>query len=46
MPALDDRSLFDTAPVAVNFDGEDVQAREARRRVAWTPARTVTAEDE
>jgi hypothetical protein len=45
MPVLDDRILFDAAPVAVSFDGEDVQAREARRRVAWTPARIVTAED-
>jgi hypothetical protein len=44
LPALDDRSLFDSRPVAVNFDGEDIQTREARRRVAWTPARIVTAE--
>lgn len=44
VPALDDRNLFDTAPVAVNFDGENLQARESRRRVAWTPARIVTAE--
>lgn len=44
VPALDDRNLFDAAPVAVNFDGEDLQARETRRRMAWTPARIVTAE--
>jgi hypothetical protein len=46
VPALDDRTLFDAAPVAVNLDGEDLQAREGRRRVAWTPARIVTAQDE
>lgn len=45
VPALDDRSLFDAAPVAVNFDGEDIQARESRRRLAWTPARIVTAKE-
>jgi hypothetical protein len=44
LPALDDRSLFDAAPVAVNFDGEDIPAREGRRRIAWTPTRIVTAE--
>ncbi|HEX5239357.1 MAG TPA: hypothetical protein VFW39_12950 [Sphingomicrobium sp.] len=44
LPALDDRRLFDTAPVAVNFDGEDIRARESRRRVAWTPARIASAE--
>jgi hypothetical protein len=28
----------------VNFDGEDIPAREARRRAGWTPARIVTAQ--
>ena len=46
LPALDERSLFDSARVAVNFDGETVQERETRRRAAWTPASIVTAEDE
>src|ERR1700761_9524662 len=41
LPALDDRRLFDAAPVSVNFDDEDVLAREARRRMGWTPARVV-----
>jgi len=42
LPALDERSLFDAQPLAVNFDAEDVPAREARRRMAWTPAFVVT----
>jgi len=45
LPALDDRSLFDSAPAAVSFDGESVEAREARRRVAWTPARIQLADE-
>jgi hypothetical protein len=44
LPALDDRRLFDSAPVAVNSDADDRRARENRRRMAWTPARIVTAE--
>jgi hypothetical protein len=43
LPALDDRGLFDTAPVPVDFDGEDIPAREARRRAGWTPAGIVIA---
>lgn len=39
VPALDERARFATAPVAVDFDDEDVAAREARRRANWTPAR-------
>jgi len=39
VPALDARELFDAPPVDVDFDGEDVAAREARRRMHWTPAR-------
>ena len=45
VPALDDRSLFDAAPVAVNSDGDDLEAREGRRRLGWTPARIVTADN-
>ena len=41
VPALDDRALFDAAPVAVDFEGENVAEREARRRVNWTPAQIV-----
>jgi hypothetical protein len=39
VPALDAREQFAGAPVIVDFDGEDVPAREARRRANWTPAR-------
>lgn len=42
VPALDARDKFDATPVMVDFDGEDVPAREARRRANWTPARVVT----
>ena len=42
VPALDDRALFSGASVEVDFDGEDVAAREARRRISWTPAEIVT----
>lgn len=43
VPALDDRALFNGQPIAVDFSGEDVAAREARRRSTWTPAEIVTA---
>ncbi|MDB5673742.1 MAG: hypothetical protein JWM65_724 [Sphingomonas bacterium] len=42
VPALDARERFSGAAVCVDFDGEDVAAREARRRLNWTPARIVT----
>jgi hypothetical protein len=45
VPALDDRALFDATPVPVDFDGEDIPAREARRRANWTPALIVTPID-
>jgi hypothetical protein len=35
--ALDRRDDFDGPPAPVDFDGEDVAARLARRRVRWTP---------
>lgn len=38
VPALDDREAFGVAPVEVDFDHEDIAAREARRRRSWTPA--------
>lgn len=41
VPALDDRALFVGMPAIVDFDGEDVAAREARRQANWTPARIV-----
>lgn len=37
VPALDDRQLFDREPVAADFEGEDVTARENRRRLNWMP---------
>ncbi|MGD9811906.1 MAG: hypothetical protein AB7U35_11320 [Sphingobium sp.] len=37
--ALDDLAAFTQAPVAIDFEGEDLAAREARRRKGWTPAR-------
>ncbi|MCT2399144.1 hypothetical protein [Novosphingobium mangrovi (ex Huang et al. 2023)] len=44
MPALDDRDGFSAEAVPMDFDGEDVAAREARRRRSWTPTRlTLTA---
>lgn len=46
VPALDDRALFDSPPVPVDFDGEDLPSREARRRVNWMPARIVTSCDQ
>jgi hypothetical protein len=36
--ALDDRTAFERAPEAVNYDGESAEQRIARRRVKWTPA--------
>ena len=41
VPVLDDRARFGNNAVTVDFDGEDVAAREARRRRTWTPARIV-----
>ena len=41
VPALDDRAAFAAQAVEVDFDGEDVAAREARRRRTWTPAAVV-----
>lgn len=45
VPALDDRALFGAEPVAVDFDGEDIAAREKRRRANWTPAHIVHRAD-
>jgi hypothetical protein len=42
VPALDARDRFSATPVCVDFDGENIAAREARRRANWTPARIVT----
>ncbi len=36
---LDARAAFTQPPLRVSFDGETVEARMARRRRAWTPAR-------
>lgn len=46
LPALDDRARFTGMPVSVDFDGEDLAARAARRRATWTPARILTLHDE
>jgi hypothetical protein len=35
---LEDRSAFTQPPAPVDYDGEDVPARLARRRERWTPA--------
>jgi hypothetical protein len=35
--ALKERAAFSTPPVPVNYDGEDVAARLARRKQRWTP---------
>jgi hypothetical protein len=43
LPALDQSAKFTHEPVSVDFDGEDVAAREARRLANWTPARIITA---
>ena len=45
VPALDDRARFSGTPVIVDFDGEDVAAREARRHATWTPARIAGSRD-
>jgi hypothetical protein len=45
VPALDDRARFSGNAVTVDFDGEDVAAREARRRTNWTPARVLGSHD-
>lgn len=37
--ALTDRASLSQAPLPVDFDGEGLDQREARRRVGWTPAR-------
>lgn len=39
LPALDDRDRFTREPAPMDFEGEDVTAREARRLRHWTPAR-------
>jgi hypothetical protein len=44
VPALDERALFNALPAVADFEGEDVSARERRRRTNWTPA-TVTKSD-
>ena len=36
--ALDDRACFTAAPVWMDYDGEDVAARAARRRARWMRA--------
>ena len=43
--ALVDRASLSHAQVAVDFDGEDIAAREARRRRHWTPARVLHQPD-
>jgi hypothetical protein len=35
--ALDERAAFTGAHIETDFSGEDVAARSARRRQAWTP---------
>jgi hypothetical protein len=34
---LDDRSSMQAVPAAMDYDGEDVAARRARRKARWTP---------
>lgn len=46
MPALDARDAFTSAPAPMDFEGEDVAAREARRARNWTPARVTLTEQE
>lgn len=46
LPALDDRDRFTAEPVPMDFDGEDVAAREARRKRNWTPARLTLTRQE
>jgi hypothetical protein len=43
LPALDERRRFRAAPISVDFEGETVAEREARRRLDWTPARILRA---
>lgn len=40
--ALANARQFTAAPIEADFDGEDVSAREARRRTNWTPVRFQT----
>jgi len=36
--AFDDRTAFERAPEAMNYEGESAEQRIARRRMKWTPA--------
>lgn len=45
VPALDERALFAGTPAVVDFDGEDISAREARRRASWMPAQVIRSRD-